>query len=70
MAKAARKTPTQLALAALERIASHEKICGERWADAHQELRALRERWEKLAFLIIGTVLLATVTAALNLLIN
>lgn len=70
MTKAVRKTPTQLALAALERIDRHEKICGDRWQEAHQELRALRERWEKLAWLIIGTVLLATVTAALNLLIN
>ena len=70
MAKAVRKTPTQIALDALERIDRHEIVCGDRWADAHQELRALRERWEKLAFLIIGTVLLATGTAALNLLIN
>ena len=46
MTKAVRKTPTQIALDALERIDRHEKICGERWADAHQELRALRERWE------------------------
>ena len=70
MTKAARKTPTQIALDALERIDRHEIVCGDRWKAAHQELRALRERWEKLAWLIIGTVLLATVTAALNLLIN
>ncbi len=70
MTKAARKTPTQIALDALERIDRHEIVCGDRWKEAHQELRALRERWEKLAWLIIGTVLLATVTAALNLLIN
>ena len=51
-----RKTPTQIALAALERIDRHEKECGERWREAHTELRALRERWEKLAWLIIGTL--------------
>ena len=70
MTKAARKTPTQIALDALERIDRHEIVCGDRWKEAHQELRALRERWENLAWLIIGPVLLATVTAALNLLIN
>ena len=52
-----------LALEALERIAQHEKECGERWAEAVVELRELRKatdvhaaRWEKLAWLVIGTV--------------
>lgn len=70
MTKAARKTPTQIALDALERIDRHEKICGERWKEAHQELRALRERWEKLAWMIIGTVLLAAATVAANMLLT
>jgi len=57
-------TPTALALKALERIAKHEKECGERWAECTVELRELKEaskahaaRWEKLAWLVVGTVL-------------
>jgi|DEB0MinimDraft_10_1074344.scaffolds.fasta_scaffold501823_2 hypothetical protein len=60
-----------LALDALERIAKHEKECGERWAEAAAsnaaivvELRELTKktdnhatRWERLAWLIITTVL-------------
>jgi len=53
----------ELALEALERIASHEKECGERWTEAMIELRELKvvtsnhaERWEKLAWLVVGTV--------------
>ena len=53
-----------LALEALERIAHHEKECGERWAEAVVELRELRKvtdshaaRWEKLAWMVIGTVI-------------
>ena len=59
-----------LALDALERIAQHEKECGERWAEAVVELRELRKatdihakRWEKLAWMVVGTVM-ATVVAA------
>ena len=57
-------TPTALALEALERIARHEKECGERWAECTIELRELKDaskahaaRWEKLAWLVIGTVI-------------
>ena len=57
-------TPTALALKALERIAKHEKKCGERWAECAVELRELKDaskahaaRWEKLAWLVIGTVI-------------
>ena len=32
----------EIALEALERIAQHEKECGERWAEAAVELRELR----------------------------
>lgn len=60
-----------LALDALERIAKHEKECGERWAEAVVELRELRKvtdshaaRWEKLAWLVVGTVL-TTASAAM-----
>jgi hypothetical protein len=51
-----------LALDALERIAQHEKECGERWGEAVVELKELRKatdshaaRWEKLAWLVITT---------------
>tara|TARA_R100000742_G_C4231676_1_gene53095 strand:- start:322 stop:585 length:264 start_codon:yes stop_codon:yes gene_type:complete len=57
-------TPTALALEALERIAQHEKECGERWAECTIELRELKNaskahaaRWERLAWLVIGTVI-------------
>ena len=64
------KEERNLALDALERIAQHEKECGERWAEAVVELRELRKatdihakRWEKLAWMVVGTVM-ATVVAA------
>tara|TARA_R100000808_G_C2143687_1_gene151457 strand:- start:1199 stop:1420 length:222 start_codon:yes stop_codon:yes gene_type:complete len=59
----------EMALEALERIAKHEKECGERWAESVIELRELRRatdthaaRWEKLAWLVIGTALSCTAT--------
>ena len=67
----ARKTATMIATEALQEIARHEKECGLRWAEAHLELKQLHDsvrahsaRWEKLAWLVIGTVIagvLATV---------
>jgi len=64
-----------LALEALERIATHEKECGERWAEAVVELRELRKatdthaaRWEKLAWLVVGTVVTTALTAWFNML--
>ena len=73
MATAKRNTVTakqsvELALEALDRIASHEKECGERWAETVAELKGLRKatdahsaRWERLAGLVIGTVVSASV---------
>ena len=65
-----------LALDALERIAQHEKECGERWAEAVVELRELRKvtdshaaRWEKLAWLVVGTVGTTALTAWISILI-
>lgn len=59
-----------LAIDALERIAQHEKECGERWAEAVVELRELRKatdihaaRWEKLAWLVVGSVMTTVVAA-------
>ena len=64
-----------LALKALERIAQHEKECGERWAEAVVELRELRKatdvhaaRWEKLAWLVIGTVTTTFIAAWIKML--
>jgi len=60
-----------IATEALQEIARHEKECGLRWAEAHLELKQLHDsvrahsaRWEKLAWLVVGTVIagvLATV---------
>jgi hypothetical protein len=64
------KEERNLALDALERIAQHEKECGERWAEAVVELRELRKatdihakRWEKLAWMVVGTVMTTVVAA-------
>ena len=64
-----------LALDALERIAQDEKECGERWAEAVVELRELRKatdvhaaRWEKLAWLVIGTVTTTFIAAWIKML--
>ena len=58
------KEERNLALQALEQIAKHEKECGERWAEAVVEIRELRKvtdshaaRWEKLAWLVVATVI-------------
>lgn len=57
------KSEMEIALEALDRIAQHEKECGERWAEAIVELRELRKatdshaaRWEKVAWLVITVV--------------
>lgn len=59
----------ELAVEALERIAKHEKECGERWSEAMVELRELKKatdihaaRWEKLAWLFVGTAVTCTAT--------
>ena len=62
-------TTTEIALEALERIALHEKECGERRAEAIVEVRELKkatdthaQRWEKLAWLFVGTAVTCTIT--------
>ena len=52
-----------VAMQALDRIESHEKECGERWAEAIREIKYLRgpadahsARWEKLAWLVVAAV--------------
>ena len=69
------KTEMDIALEALEKIAQHEKECGERWAEAVVELRELRRvadshaaRWEKLAWLVVSVVITGVVsTVVMNL---
>jgi len=63
-----------VALKALERIEAHEKECGERWAEAVFELKYLREatdahsaRWEKLAWLVLGTFVATAVVHFIDL---
>ena len=60
---AAKKSPTQMALDALDKIARHEKECGERWAEAAAEMKLLGEivrnhsaRWERVVVAALGTL--------------
>lgn len=64
----------EMALQALDRIDRHEKECGDRWAEAVSEIKQLRvasdahsERWEKLAWLVIGTVVATSIAHFLEL---
>ena len=66
------KTEMDIALEALERIAEHEKECGERWAECTVELRELRKatenhaaRWEKLAWLVVSVVITGVVSTVI-----
>tara|TARA_R110001592_G_scaffold50895_1_gene157216 strand:+ start:59 stop:280 length:222 start_codon:yes stop_codon:yes gene_type:complete len=66
------KTEMDVALEALERIAEHEKECGERWAECTVELRELRKvadshaaRWEKLAWLVVSVVITGVVSTVI-----
>lgn len=64
----------EVAMASLQRIETHEKECGERWAQTISEIKQLRsasdahsERWEKLAWLVVGTVLVTAATHLIGL---
>lgn len=64
----------EVALQALERIEVHEKECGERWAEAVSEMKQLRiasdansARWEKLAWLVIATVIATAIPSLIHL---
>ena len=66
-------THQDLAIEALDRIAQHEKECGERWAEAIVELRELRKatdahamRWEKLAWLVVASAVTGVVTVVVS----
>ena len=69
-------TEMDLALEALERIAQHERECGERWAEAVIELRELKKvadshaaRWEKLAWLVVTVVVTTAATVITSIVI-
>ena len=71
------KTEMQIALEALERIAHHEKECGERWAECTVELKQLRAvadshaaRWEKLAWLVVTVVITTGATVITSIVIQ
>ncbi len=71
----ATKTEMDIALEALDRIAEHEKECGERWAECTVELRELRKatdnhaaRWEKLAWLVVTVVVTTGATVIVSIL--
>lgn len=73
MTTTSRRSPTQIAIDALERIARHEKECAARWGEARTEIRMMREqiishskRWEKLSWLVIGTVVVGVVTILID----
>lgn len=64
LGKMSELSSNDLAMQALQKIAEHEKECGERWMETTYELRELRKqtdshaaRWERVAWLLIGTVL-------------
>ena len=64
-----------IALEALERIEGHEKECGERWAEAVSEMKRLRvasdahsARWERLAWLVVGTVIATAIAHLIGIL--
>ena len=69
------KTEMDIALEARERIAEHEKECGERWAECTVELRELRRttdnhaaRWERLAWLVVTVVVTTAATVVVSIL--
>ena len=63
-----------IAMQALERIEAHERECGKRWSEAVSEMKQLRiasdahsARWEKLAWLVIATVVATAIPSLIHL---
>ena len=57
----------------LKKIAQHEKVCAARWSEAAVELRELKDttkthakRWERLAWLLLATMLSCALTIILG----
>tara|TARA_R100000935_G_C2773416_1_gene138611 strand:+ start:72 stop:293 length:222 start_codon:yes stop_codon:yes gene_type:complete len=64
------KNAMDMALKALDKIEQHERECGLRWAEATAELKGIRKeasrntaRWERLAWLVCGTLITAIFAA-------
>jgi 20S proteasome alpha/beta subunit len=60
----------EIALKALQKIERHERECSLRWKEATSELRGIRKdtlrnskRWERLAWLVVGTLVTAILAA-------
>jgi len=60
----------EIALKALQKIEKHERECSLRWKEATSELRGIRKdtfrnskRWERLAWLVVGTLVTAILAA-------
>jgi len=56
----------EIALKALKKIEQHERECSLRWTEATIELKGIRkeasrntQRWERLAWLVCGTLITA-----------
>ena len=63
----------EIALKALQKIEKHERECSLRWKEATSELRGIRKdtlrnskRWERLAWLVVGTLVTAILAAWLK----
>ena len=63
----------EIALKALQKIERHERECSLRWKEATSELRGIRKdtlrnskRWERLAWLVVGTLVTAILAAWLK----
>lgn len=63
----------EIALKALQKIERHERECSLRWKEATSELRGIRQdtlrnskRWERLAWLVVGTLVTAILAAWLK----
>tara|TARA_B100000949_G_C13888522_1_gene287700 strand:+ start:99 stop:320 length:222 start_codon:yes stop_codon:yes gene_type:complete len=66
----AKEDSMEIALKALQKIERHERECSLRWKEATSELRGIRKdtvrnskRWERLAWLVVGTLLTAVFAA-------
>jgi hypothetical protein len=60
----ARESAHQLAVKALERIASHEKECAEQWGATRVEIREMKSmlekhshKWDRLTWTIVSSVI-------------
>tara|TARA_R100000687_G_C6385433_1_gene134697 strand:+ start:167 stop:388 length:222 start_codon:yes stop_codon:yes gene_type:complete len=69
----AKEDSMEIALKALQKIERHERECSLRWKEATSELRGIRKdtvrnskRWERLAWLVVGTLITAVLAASIK----